>query len=97
MIDFFPGRSQYYAQGKNSLGVRHGNVILLLISVFLLIRETFAMATVTNAAKQDNEHLWYPLLALPEILAVILYTTRGLVPRRDELPSYSQPVEMSSK
>jgi hypothetical protein len=40
---------------------------------------------VTNTAQLDNEHLWYPLIALPEILVVILYVTPGLVPRRDEL------------
>ncbi|KAF8809298.1 hypothetical protein BYT27DRAFT_7136418 [Phlegmacium glaucopus] len=86
------GRSQYYIRDKDSIGVRYGNYILLVISLLMLIRETFAMATVTNSAKQDNEHFWYPLLALPEILVVILYTTPGLVPRAAELPTYSPAV-----
>jgi len=90
------GRSQYYVRDKDSIGIRYGNYILLIISVLLLVREIFAMATVTNAAKQDNEHLWYPLVAVPEIIVVTLYTTSGLVPRSDELPSYS-PAATSAK
>lgn len=62
-------------------------MILLAISALLLVREGFSAATMSNSTKQDNEHLWYPLLVVPEILAVILYATPGLVPRRDELPS----------
>ena len=57
--------------------------------MLLLIREIFSISTVTNTAKQDNEHFWYPLIALPEILVVIFYTTPGLVPKRDELPQDS--------
>jgi hypothetical protein len=83
------GRSQYYVRGKDSIGIRYGNYILLIISFLLIIREIFTIATVTNSSKQYNEHFWYPFVALPEILSVILYTTPGLVPRRDELPQYS--------
>lgn len=86
-------QSQYYMRGKDSLGVRHGNHILLVVSLLLLLREIFATATVTNATKQENEHFWYPLISLPEILVVLLYTIPGLVPRRDELPGNS-PVEV---
>ena len=57
----------------------------MMIALLLLIREIFTMATVSNAAKQDNERFWYPLVAVPEILAILLYTTPGLVPSRDEL------------
>ena len=84
-----PGQSQYYIRGKDSLGIRYGNFILLIISFLLIIREVFSVATVTNAAKQDNEHLWYPFIALPEILVVMLYVTPGLVPKRDELQQHS--------
>jgi hypothetical protein len=80
-------------RGKDSLGVRHGNHILLVVSLLLLLREIFATTTVTNATKQENEHFWYPLISLPEILVVLLYTIPGLVPRRDELPENS-PVEV---
>ncbi|KAF8809297.1 hypothetical protein BYT27DRAFT_7187992 [Phlegmacium glaucopus] len=82
-------RSQYYVGSKGSIGVRYGNYILVIISLLLLVREAFAIATVKNSAKQNNEHFWYPLLAVPEILAVILFTTPGLVPRQDEVPAYS--------
>ena len=78
-------QSQYYIRGKDSVGVRFGNHILLIISFLLIIREVFSVATVNNAAKQDNERFWYPLISLPEILVVMLYITPGLVPRRDEL------------
>ena len=71
------------------LEIRYGDYILLIISLLLLIREIFSIATVNNAAKQDNEHLWYPLIALPEILVIIFYLTPGLVPRRDELIEYA--------
>jgi hypothetical protein len=60
--------------------------ILLLVSLLLLIREVFSTATISNGLKQNNEHYWYPLIAVPEILAVILYGTPGLVPRRGDLP-----------
>lgn len=85
----FPEQSEYHTRGKDSLGIRYGNYILLLISVMLVIRECFSAATVTNAAKQNNEHFWYPLIALPEIIVVIFYTTPGLVPKRAELQAHS--------
>ena len=60
--------------------------ILLLIAVLLLMREAFLVATFDNLTKQLNEAFWYPLVALPELLAVILYSTPGLVPTKAELP-----------
>lgn len=69
--------------------MRYGNYILVIISLLLLVREAFVTATVDNSAKQDNEHFWYPFLAVTEILVVTLYTTPGLVPRKDEVPSYT--------
>jgi hypothetical protein len=51
------------------------------------VREAFMAATVGNQAKQNNEHLWYPLVALPEVIAVMLYATPGLVPSQSELPT----------
>jgi len=83
------GHSQYYIRGKDSYGIRYGNHILLLISLLLLIREVFSISTVKNLAKQDNEHFWYPFIALPEVLVVILYITPGLVPKRDEIDQYT--------
>ena len=69
--------------------MRYGNYILLVISLLLVVREAFATATVSDAAKQDNEHLWYPFLAVTEFLVVVLFSTPGLVPRQDEVPGYS--------
>ena len=66
--------------------MRNGVYILLLVAALLLVREAFAMATVNDLLKQTNEHFWYPLLAVPEIIAVALYATPGLVPPRSELP-----------
>ena len=71
------------------MGVRYGNYILLIISVLLVVRESFATATVKNSAKENNEHLWYPFLAIPEYLVVVLFAAPGLVPRRDEVPDYA--------
>ncbi|KDR82181.1 hypothetical protein GALMADRAFT_135541 [Galerina marginata CBS 339.88] len=49
--------------------------------------ETFGRKHVNNTAKANNEHFWYPLIAVPEILAVLLYGTPDLVPHRQELPA----------
>lgn len=73
---------------SNSLGARYGTYILLMISLLLLVREAFATATVKNNAKQSNEHFWYPFLAVPEFLAIMLFTAPGLVPRQNEVPEY---------
>ncbi|KAF8955120.1 hypothetical protein BDZ97DRAFT_1675192 [Flammula alnicola] len=76
---------------NESFGTRHAMSILLLVSVLLLVREVFVTATVDNTFKQNNEHFWYPFMALPEILVALLFATPGLVPRRDELqPRYPQ-------
>ncbi|KAG6835857.1 hypothetical protein H0H93_013915 [Arthromyces matolae] len=54
--------------------------VLLLISVLLLLREAFAMATVNAPQTYNDERLWYPLIAMPEVLAAILFNIPGLVP-----------------
>ncbi|KAF8876265.1 hypothetical protein BD779DRAFT_171071 [Infundibulicybe gibba] len=69
-----------YKHDNESWGMKHGSYILCAISLLLLIREAFATATMSDTAKQNNEHFWYPLIALPEILAVTLYAAPGLVP-----------------
>jgi len=66
MTFFFLGRSQYYIRGKDSIGIRYGNYILLIISFLLIIREIFTIATVTNSAKQSNEHSGIPSLLFPK-------------------------------
>ncbi|KAF8189100.1 hypothetical protein K438DRAFT_1722263 [Mycena galopus ATCC 62051] len=67
------------------LGDRHGKEILALISLLLIVREVFLVATINNAARQDEEMLWYPFVALPEVLAVMCYSISGLVPAREDL------------
>ncbi|EDR00897.1 uncharacterized protein LACBIDRAFT_295674 [Laccaria bicolor S238N-H82] len=79
------GTSQY-RKDNESFGMRYGVYILLLVAALLLVREAFSMATVNDLLKQTNEHFWYPLLAVPEIIAVALYATPGLVPPRSDLP-----------
>jgi len=83
------GQNKYFEQGKNSLGVRYGNYILLMISLLLIVREIFATATVKNSAKENDEHFWYPFLVIPEYIVVVLFTAPGLVPRQDEVPEYA--------
>ena len=75
-------------RGDHGPGTKYGAYILCVIALLLLVREVFATATIGNLRKQNNEHLWYPLYALPEILAVAFYATPGLVPPRSELPQY---------
>lgn len=38
--------------------------------------------TQAKQTAQNNEHLWYPLAALAELLAVLLFLTPALVPLR---------------
>lgn len=83
MLVFLDDQSKY---DHEKWGSRHASHILCLISVLLLIREIFLTATISNSTKQNNEHFWYPLVAVPEILAVMLYAIPGLVPGRSELP-----------
>lgn len=72
---------------NGAFGARLGIYILSLIALLLLMRETFFVVTVNNTAKQTDEKLWYPLAVVPELMAVILFATPGLVPARSELPS----------
>ncbi|KAG6335030.1 hypothetical protein ID866_4056 [Astraeus odoratus] len=72
-----------------SFGGRYGTYILIVISLLLLARETFFAATIDKPNVQGNEHVWYPLAALSELLAVMLFATPGLVPPRSEIPQDS--------
>jgi len=66
-------------------GDRNGRFLICLISLLMLVREVFLTATLNNSTKQNDEHLWYPLVALPEFLAVVCYSVSGLVPTRAAL------------
>ncbi|KAJ6453579.1 hypothetical protein C8R45DRAFT_1192825, partial [Mycena sanguinolenta] len=67
------------------LADRHGKYVLALISLFLVVREVFLVGTIGNLARQNEEILWYPFVALPEVLAVMCYSMSGLVPARADL------------
>ncbi|KAJ4475458.1 hypothetical protein J3R30DRAFT_3294254 [Lentinula aciculospora] len=78
-------------EGKDSLkytstsfGVKHASLIFGIISLLLLVREVFTVATIDQTLKANNEHFWYPLVALPEILCVICYTIPTLIPPKEK-------------
>jgi len=62
-----------------SFGAKNGATILLIISLLLLTREIFVAATLGELKVYENEHFWYPLVAVPEILSVILFLSPGLI------------------
>ncbi|KAJ7572064.1 hypothetical protein C8J56DRAFT_77056 [Mycena floridula] len=75
-----------YEKAGTSIGQTHGHFFLLLIAGFLLIREIFLIATLGDTSKQNREELWYPLIALPEILCMICLALPGMVPPKTSLP-----------
>ncbi|KAJ7612333.1 hypothetical protein DFH06DRAFT_1147262 [Mycena polygramma] len=74
-------------------GDLNGKYILAIISILLIVREVFMAITVNNAARQDEELLWYPFVALPEVLAVLCYSISGSVPPRAELKKQEELTE----
>ncbi|KAJ7111375.1 hypothetical protein C8R44DRAFT_632920 [Mycena epipterygia] len=80
-----PHLSSTAKSSTRPFGDRNGRYLLCIISLLMLVREVFLAATLNNSSKQNNEHLWYPLVALPEFLAVLCYSVSGLVPTRAEL------------
>ncbi|KAJ6537711.1 hypothetical protein B0H19DRAFT_1003429 [Mycena capillaripes] len=85
---FFRDRS-YSKSSTRPWGDRHGRYLLCFISLLMIVREVFLTATINNSTKQNNERLWYPLVALPEFLAVVCYAISGLVPTRAALNGVS--------
>ncbi|KAG5351846.1 hypothetical protein C0989_004736 [Termitomyces sp. Mn162] len=82
MLSRAEARSVDYSGAPTKFITRHGTYILMGISTLLFIREAYDLATARDRFRANNEHLWYPLLALPEILAVLLFAIPGLVPAR---------------
>ncbi|KAF9066022.1 hypothetical protein BDP27DRAFT_1228246 [Rhodocollybia butyracea] len=80
---------------KSSIGLRPRHVSLLfgVIALLLLIREVFSVATINDFTKANNEHFWYPLIAVPELLCAVIYAIPGLIPPKvvpkGDLPMYS--------
>jgi len=78
---------------QESIGERHGNHILLLISLVFLVRELYLVITVNNASAQRNEKLFYVLEAVPELIGICLLATPGLIPSKNQgelIPTYDQ-------
>jgi len=72
--------------GGPMLGANHQHLILFLVALLLLARTLFFAATAhqrkTGTNAQTNEHFWFPLAALTELLVVLLILVPGLVPLR---------------
>ncbi len=92
--------SKSFSPADRSIGGIHGAYIFVVISVLMLIREIYSAATVSDQAKQRDESYWYPLAALPELLAVILFCAPGLVPSwkivHKYAPQYQGAIEMGA-
>ena len=67
-----------------SIGEKSGAWVLCLLVTLLLIREVYLTATIGSISRQ-KEASWYPLAALPELLAVGLFAVPGLVPQKRDL------------
>ncbi|PPR04611.1 hypothetical protein CVT24_011739 [Panaeolus cyanescens] len=78
--------SNNYTQVGIPFGQSYGAQILCLVSFLLLVREAFNTGTVQDSKRGNEEQLWYPFVALPEVLAVVLFMIPGLVPMKTELP-----------
>ncbi|THG94507.1 hypothetical protein EW026_g6982 [Hermanssonia centrifuga] len=68
-----------------AFGERYGILILLVIALMCLTREAYLVSTTSNLATQDNAAAFYPLAALPEFIAVMMFMVPGLVPSKIEL------------
>ncbi|KAJ7766352.1 hypothetical protein DFH07DRAFT_1058713 [Mycena maculata] len=82
---WFAKDTSYSKSSARPWGDRNGKYLLAIISIMMLVREVFLTATMNNSNKQNDERLWYPLVALPEFLAMICYSVSGLVPTRAAL------------
>jgi len=74
---------------RTSFGATYGMYILCLIVIFLLIREIYLTISTLNNVSHQDEAVWYPLAALPELLAVFLFAVPGLVPDKRDLVTYA--------
>ncbi|KAJ7647773.1 hypothetical protein FB45DRAFT_1052194 [Roridomyces roridus] len=74
---------------KPAVGDRYAMYLILLISLCLLVRQSFLTATLNNASEEGDERLWFPLVAAPEYLAVLCYSAPGLVPSKKAIEDAS--------
>ena len=78
--------SREFKRSNESKGEKYGHHVLGVVAILLLTREIFVTATTMGNAEQlYNEDLWYTLVAVPELIAVLLFATPDLVPARPEL------------
>ncbi|KAJ7634483.1 hypothetical protein FB45DRAFT_1056513 [Roridomyces roridus] len=99
-------------EGKSGAPARSWNhhLILLVVAAMLFMRVVFFAATVRQRASgkqtptamvgnavQNNEHFWYPLAALTELLVVLLLLIPGLSPVREALKRHVPGVGDSEK
>ncbi|KAH7914004.1 hypothetical protein BJ138DRAFT_1080382 [Hygrophoropsis aurantiaca] len=75
-----------YRKSGEGFGASHGAFILMFVAALLVLREAFFTGTSNNPTEQNKETIWFPLSALTEFLAVLCFTTPGLVPARSEIP-----------
>jgi len=87
-------REEQAARRRGSVppGAAHGGYILCLVVILLLVREIYLTATIGNISRQ-NEPVWYPLAALPELIAVFLFAVPGLVPEKRDLVAREKDFE----
>ncbi|KAH0830712.1 hypothetical protein J3R83DRAFT_2190 [Lanmaoa asiatica] len=78
--------SEGHRRATNKIGSTYGIYILLVICILLIVREVFLGATANDPSRQDNEAFWYPLAALTEFIAIVLFATPGLVPDTSKEP-----------
>lgn len=79
-----------HSTSQAPIGTSHHAAILSLLAILLLLRSLFYGVTVherkdgqsLSSTAQYNEHLWYPLAALAELLACLCFLLPGLVPLR---------------
>ncbi|EIN13118.1 hypothetical protein PUNSTDRAFT_139777 [Punctularia strigosozonata HHB-11173 SS5] len=70
---------------QRTFGARHASRLLAVITVLILIREVFFIATSSSFSTQNKEVLWYPLSASTEYIALAVFSIQGLLPTRAQL------------
>ncbi|KAI0731677.1 hypothetical protein C8Q72DRAFT_775758 [Fomitopsis betulina] len=93
VLSFLTMRKQTGKGGIARASDAHKIFVILAIATLLLVREAFYGATAEDLGKQATEHLWYPLSALTEFIAVALFAIPGLAPAKNELPQKGEQME----
>lgn len=75
-----------FKSSNESAGEKYGYYVLSVIASLLLIRQIFVTATMGSVDQYGYEDLWYAFVAVPELIAVVLFATPDLVPPHSGLP-----------